>query len=182
MTTKPKHETEDAFLRGIDSKFKKMEDAFHAMGAFMQDYTSLYDSFVSYRKALRETLQEWNEASAHVTTLEAENAELKARLSAMTADRNSWHGQCSDLAALLSELDAQRVPLTDAWQDVSACPDGDVWFSLSCGHVVMGYKHGNIFDWEANIDHDCCCDATATKAMPVTPPAAHGINGLEVKT
>lgn len=55
-----------------------------------------------------------------IPTLEAENAELKARLSAMTADRNSWHGQCSDLAALLSELDAQRVPLTDAWQDVSA--------------------------------------------------------------
>lgn len=149
MTTKPtQHEAMDAFLRGIDSKFKKMEDAFHAMGAFMKDYTSLYDSFVSYRKALRETLQEWNEASARVTTLEAENealrarvaglektraalieasgakgdlaehyanlaearriagnklsashdkleaenAELKARLSAMTADRNSWHG------------------------------------------------------------------------------------------
>ena len=57
----------------------------------------------------------------------------------------------------------------------------NVWFSLSCGHVVMGYKHGAIFDWEANIDHDCCGDATATKAMPVTPPDSYGI-GLEVKT
>lgn len=69
---------------------------------------------------------------------------------------------------------------TGAWQDASACPDGDVWFSLSCGHVVMGYKHGSIFDWEASIDHDCCGDATATKAMPITPPDSHRI-GLEVK-
>lgn len=73
-------------------------------------------------------------------------------------------------------LRPQAVPMTEAWQEVAACPDGDVWFSLSCGHVVIGWKQGHLLlDWEAAIDHDCCYDASAIKAMPVTPPAHHGI-------
>ena len=88
--------------------------------------------------------------------------------------------EADTVRSLLQAALSARKP-TGAWQDVSACPDGDVWFSLSCGHVVMGYKHGSIFDWEASIDHDCCGDATATKAMSITPPDSHGI-GLEVKT
>ena len=73
-------------------------------------------------------------------------------------------------------LRPQAVPMTEAWQEVAACPDGDVWFSLSCGHVVMGWKQGHLLlDWEAAIDHDCCSDASAIKAMPVTPPTHHGI-------
>ena len=77
-------------------------------------------------------------------------------------------------------FNAQRAALSEAkaggWQDVKDCPDGDVWFALSCGHVVMGWKQGPlVLDWEASIDHDCCYDASAIKAMPVTPPAHHGI-------
>lgn len=53
---------------------------------------------------------------------------------------------------------------------VPDCPDGDVWFALSCGHVVMGWKHGDMLDWEAMIDHDCCSDAHAVKARPVVTP------------
>lgn len=76
----------------------------------------------------------------------------------------------------LQSLSPQAVPMTGGWQEVAACPDGDVWFSLSCGHVVMGWKQGPLLlDWEAAVDHDCCSDASAIKAMPVTPPAHHGI-------
>lgn len=56
------------------------------------------------------------------------------------------------------------------WVAVPDCPDGDVWFALSCGHVVMGYKTGDMLDWEAMIDHDCCSDAHAARAQPVVTP------------
>lgn len=56
------------------------------------------------------------------------------------------------------------------WVAVPDCPDGDVWFALSCGHVVIGYKTGDMLDWEAMIDHDCCSDAHAVKAQPVATP------------
>lgn len=88
-------------------------------------------------------------------------------------------------ASAILALRPQAVPMTEGWQEVAACPDGDVWFSLSCGHVVMGWKQGPLLlDWEAAVDHDCCSDASAIKAMPVTPPAHHGITapaGGEVK-
>lgn len=72
-------------------------------------------------------------------------------------------------------FDEARTALSAAkdggWVAVQDCPDGDVWFALSCGHVVMGYKQGDlIIDWEAAIDHDCCSDASAIKAMPVAIP------------
>ena len=68
--------------------------------------------------------------------------------------------------------DAQAVPMTGGWQDVKDCPDGDVWFALSCGHVVMGWKQGPlVLDWEASIDHDCCYDASAIKCQAVAVPA-----------
>lgn len=75
----------------------------------------------------------------------------------------------------LAELAEARAALSEAkaggWVAVPDCPDGDVWFALSCGHVVMGYKQGDlILDWEAAVDHDCCYDASAIKAMPVVPP------------
>lgn len=56
------------------------------------------------------------------------------------------------------------------WVAVTACPDGDVWLALSCGHVVMGWKQGDLLDWEAMCDHDCCHDAHAVKAQPVATP------------
>ena len=57
-----------------------------------------------------------------------------------------------------------------AWKKLDDCPDGDVWFALSCGHVVMGYKAGEFLAWEAMTDHDCCSDAHAIGAMPVQVP------------
>ena len=79
-----------------------------------------------------------------------------------------------DLRALLADLDEARTALTAAkaggWVAVPDCPDGDVWFALSCGHVVMGWKHGDMLDWEAMIGHDCCSDAHAAKAQPVATP------------
>jgi len=73
---------------------------------------------------------------------------------------------------LLHEIDAALSAAKDGgWVAVQDCPDGDVWFALSCGHVVMGYKRGDlILDWEAAVDHDCCYDASAIKAMPVVLP------------
>lgn len=57
-----------------------------------------------------------------------------------------------------------------AWRSLNDCPDGDVWFALSCGHVVMGYKAGEFMEWESMADHDCCFDAHAISAMPVQVP------------
>lgn len=71
-------------------------------------------------------------------------------------------------------IKAARAALTAAkaggWQDVKDCPDGDAWFALSCGHVVMGWKQGDLLDWESMCDHDCCHDAHAVKAQPVATP------------
>lgn len=65
------------------------------------------------------------------------------------------------------EQDSERA---GKWLPVDGCQDGDVWFALSCGHVVMGYKSGAMLDWEGGVDHDCCHDANAVKSTPVEPP------------
>ena len=127
-----------------------------------------------------------------IATLQAQPAEVAV------SDEDIWRlwdsqdspelsgGPCPvKFASAILALRPQAVPMTEGWQEVAACPDGDVWFSLSCGHVVMGWKQGPLLlDWEAAVDHDCCSDASAIKAMPVTPPAHHGITapaGGEVK-
>ena len=63
-------------------------------------------------------------------------------------------------------------PMT--WQDVASCPDGDAWFSLSCGHVVIGFKHGEMMEWSSSAD-DCCFHSEAIKAIHLTRPAHHNI-------
>lgn len=73
--------------------------------------------------------------------------------------------------AVLQQVDGAISATKDGgWVAVDDCLDGDVWFALSCGHVVMGWKQGDMLDWEAMIDHDCCHDAHAVKAQQVATP------------
>lgn len=78
----------------------------------------------------------------------------------------------SALRALLADLDEARAALTAAkaggWVAVQDCPDGDVWFALSCGHLVMGHKTGSMLAWDD--EHSCCWSAEAIKAQPLTAP------------
>lgn len=79
-------------------------------------------------------------------------------------------------AAVLQARAALSEAKAGGWKDVKDCPDGEVWFALSCGHVVMGWKHDDLMDWVSN-DYfddgrkDCCGDAEAIKAQPVVVPA-----------
>lgn len=72
----------------------------------------------------------------------------------------------------LTRATPKPEPMT--WQDVASCPDGDAWFSLSCGHVVIGFKHGGMMEWSSSAD-DCCFHSEAIKAIPLTRPAHHNI-------
>lgn len=118
-------------------------------------------------------------AFARALRPQAESDARRAAQEQLYTERERHTAEVKRLQAEIGRLQSlrpQAVPMTEGWQEVAACPDGDVWFSLSCGHVVMGWKQGPLLlDWEAAVDHDCCSDASAIKAMPVTPPAHHGI-------
>lgn len=94
-------------------------------------------------------------------------ADLDANRRALKYARRFLNAQDHDVAFVDAALSAAK---DGGWLAVQDCPDGDVWFALSCGHVVMGYKTGDMLDWEAMIDHDCCSDALAIKAQPVATP------------
>ena len=143
-------------------------------------------------RALLADLQSQQSTQGDTPAAEVSDAELRKTIDALrdpgtvSAFYNGYYTLTPDeLRRAILALRPQAVPMTGGWQEVAACPDGDVWFSLSCGHVVMGWKQGPLLlDWEAAVDHDCCSDASAIKAMPVTPPAHHGITapaGGEVK-
>lgn len=77
-----------------------------------------------------------------------------------------------DMLLTGEELRQCNATLTAAkaggWVAVQDCPDGDVWFALSCGHLVMGHKTGSMLAWDD--EHSCCWSAEAIKAQPLTAP------------
>ena len=78
---------------------------------------------------------------------------------AMAAFDAEWGSPLKDKAAAQGQK----------WLDLDDCPDGRVFFALSCGHVADGRRHGLIQSWDD--EFVCCVNSVALKAMPVILPA-----------
>ena len=125
-------------------------------------------------RAERDDLARWK--STHAPRIEAlqglkdqaqaEAAKGAEAIASLASEREANAILTAEVEALRAEVERLRPK----WLPLADCPNGDVWFALGCGHVVLGYKDAGFVDWESSIDHDCCADAVALKAMPMVPP------------